>query len=122
LDRIVLTNNSATPEGNAASLVQVVDVVGGGLLFESIIGGGVRTAVAASPDGRRIAIGSIAGNPRVDVVSLASGRIIGSMTLQVPSGQPLYPIGSIAWSSNGQMLAIGTQSGTLEVYQITLAP
>jgi WD40 repeat protein len=69
--------------------------------------------IAASPDGRYTAVSA---GQEVRIISLASGVV----RLTIPS--PAGTVTSYAWSSNGQYLAMGTNEGTLEVYNIVPTP
>ena len=65
------------------------------------------SAMAVSPDGRRIAIGSLAGE--VVVVDAADGSVEAKL--------PDHPLGvlDVAWSADGATIATGGQDGMLRV-------
>ena len=68
------------------------------------------TAVAYSPDGRRLAVGS--GSEAVAVWEVASGR----KALALDEGQSGGSVRGLAWSPDGRRLAAADAEGTIRVW------
>ncbi len=66
--------------------------------------------LAIDPEGRRLAVNNSDGAaPRVAIIELESGRVLADWRSQVGNA-------NLAWSADGQLLAIGSYTGNCRVY------
>ena len=65
--------------------------------------------LAIDPEGKRVAVNNVDASPRVAIIDLESGHVLADWRAQTGDT-------SLAWSADGQLLAIGSFAGDSRVY------
>jgi WD40 repeat protein len=73
------------------------------------------TALAYSPDGKTIAA---SGGGRVELRDAASRKLRATFTQRGKSGKTVFSTPSLAFSPNGKLLAVGTDSGVVGLWDV----
>ncbi|HYJ54339.1 MAG TPA: toll/interleukin-1 receptor domain-containing protein [Mycobacterium sp.] len=115
-----------SPDGSLFAVLRVKDIAlfrttDASMVTSFPVDAGAVGAVAIRPDNRRVAIAIGSGILLVDVTPGVPPRLVKTLRVATPPGLPspyndVNQAGALAWSPNGQTLAVGTSDNSIRVF------